>query len=51
MFCNYNEILEYVVDCLIGYVIEFGIGIGNLIKKLLEKELIVVGIEFLVLMR
>lgn len=51
VFRNYNEILEYVADRSIGHVIEFGTGTGNLTKKLLEKELTVVGIEPSVPMR
>lgn len=45
VFRNYEMILRKISDCARGFVIEFGVGTGNLTKKLLENGLEVVGIE------
>jgi len=45
VFLKYNEILQAVAEAAIGPVIEFGVGTGNLTKKLLERNLEVVGVE------
>lgn len=45
VFRNYEMILQKISDCADGHVIEFGVGTGNLTKKLLENGLEVVGIE------
>lgn len=44
-FSHYDEILQAVADLAFGNVIEFGSGTGNLTKKLLDKQLFVLGIE------
>lgn len=45
VFRNYETILQTITDRAHGFVIEFGIGTGNLTKKLFENGLEVVGIE------
>lgn len=45
VFVNYNEILQTVADRAIGPVIEFGVGTGNLTQKMVDRGLVVVGIE------
>ncbi|WP_350019627.1 class I SAM-dependent methyltransferase [Priestia flexa] len=45
VFRNYEEILQAVANRSSGNVIEFGVGTGNLTKKLLENNLTVTGIE------
>lgn len=45
VFRNYEGILQAVANRSSGSVIEFGVGTGNLTKKLLEKSLAVTGIE------
>ncbi|KEF36179.1 methylase involved in ubiquinone/menaquinone biosynthesis [Schinkia azotoformans MEV2011] len=45
VFEGYDEILEEVASKVNGTVIEFGVGTGNLSKKLLEKGHNVIGIE------
>lgn len=45
VFKNYETILETIANRSHGFVIEFGVGTGNLTKKLLDKGLEVVGIE------
>jgi len=45
VFENYEEILQKISDATFSFVLEFGVGTGNLTKKLLEKRLEVVGIE------
>ncbi|SRR5690625_2238060 len=45
VFRNYEIILQKISDRVHGFVIEFGVGTGNLTKKLMEKGLEVVGIE------
>lgn len=45
VFEGYDEILEEVASKVQGTVIEFGVGTGNLSKKLLEKGNNVIGIE------
>lgn len=45
VFRNYETILQTITDRAQGFVIEFGVGTGNLTKKLFEKKLEVVGIE------
>ncbi|WP_338470334.1 class I SAM-dependent methyltransferase [Niallia sp. XMNu-256] len=44
-FFRYDEILEEVANLCFGNVIEFGPGTGNLTKKLLAKQLFVIGVE------
>jgi putative AdoMet-dependent methyltransferase len=51
VFAGYEQILEAVAECSIGHVVEFGVGTGNLTKKLLDKSLNVTGIEPSVPMR
>jgi len=45
VFEGYDEILEEVASKVNGTVVEFGVGTGNLSKKLLEKGYNVLGIE------
>ncbi|TYR82329.1 class I SAM-dependent methyltransferase [Priestia megaterium] len=45
VFLRYEEILQDVADRSIGCVMEFGVGTGNLTKKLLENNRKVIGIE------
>ncbi|MGG1677508.1 class I SAM-dependent DNA methyltransferase [Neobacillus sp. NRS-1170] len=45
VFSKYEEILEGVANRSYGHVVEFGVGTGNLTKKLLAKGLKVTGIE------
>lgn len=45
VFEKYEEILDKVVEKSSGKVIEFGVGTGNLTKKLLDKGLTVYAIE------
>lgn len=51
VFAGYEQILEAVTERSTGHVIEFGVGTGNLTKKLLDKGLNVTGIEPSVPMR
>lgn len=45
VFANYDVILDAVVDHSVGRVLEFGVGTGNLSKKLLQAGHSVIGIE------
>lgn len=45
VFARYEQILEAVTERSIGNVIEFGVGTGNLTKKMLEAGLTITGIE------
>jgi len=45
VFSNYEKILEEVATRSFGHVVEFGVGTGNLTKRLLERGLKVTGIE------
>ncbi|ALC89854.1 SAM-dependent methyltransferase [Bacillus sp. FJAT-18017] len=45
VFRNYEGILEEVASRSVGHVAEFGVGTGNLTKRILEKGLKVTGIE------
>ena len=45
VFANYNDILNEVANASNGAVLEFGVGTGNLTKKLLEAGHDVIGIE------
>jgi putative AdoMet-dependent methyltransferase len=45
VFENYNEILKAVADNVVGNVIEFGVGTGNLTNVLMEQGNRVKGIE------
>jgi putative AdoMet-dependent methyltransferase len=45
VFAGYEQILEAVTERSMGHVVEFGVGTGNLTKKLLDKGLNVIGIE------
>mgnify|MGYP001215873106 CR=1 FL=1 len=45
VFLNYDEILTNVANKAKGTVIEFGVGTGNLTKKLLDRGLNVIGVE------
>lgn len=45
VFSQYDLILDAVADRSQGHVVEFGIGTGNLTKKLIETGLPVTGIE------
>lgn len=45
VFSHYEKILEKVAALSIGHVVEFGVGTGNLTKKLLANGLTVTGIE------
>lgn len=45
VFKNYDHILESVVSRSYGYVLEFGVGTGNLTEKLLNAGRTVTGIE------
>ena len=45
VFKSYEEILEKIAERSYGSVIEFGVGTGNLTKKLVDKGHQVVGIE------
>ena len=47
VFEGYDEILEEVASKVNETIIEFGVGTGNLSKKLLEKGHNVIGIEHL----
>jgi putative AdoMet-dependent methyltransferase len=51
VFAGYEQILEAVTERSMGHVMEFGVGTGNLTKKLLDKGLNVTGIEPSVPMR
>jgi putative AdoMet-dependent methyltransferase len=51
VFAGYEQILEAVTERSMGNVMEFGVGTGNLTKKLLDKGLNVTGIEPSVPMR
>ncbi|WP_093134051.1 class I SAM-dependent DNA methyltransferase [Salinibacillus kushneri] len=51
VFENYDQILDYVADKVDGTVMEFGVGTGNLTKKLVERKCQVIGIEPSPLMR
>ncbi|TSB48162.1 class I SAM-dependent DNA methyltransferase [Alkalicoccobacillus porphyridii] len=44
-FEHYDEILHAVAEQAEGHVLEFGVGTGNLTKKLLDKGLNVTGVE------
>ncbi|HLR53021.1 MAG TPA: class I SAM-dependent methyltransferase [Candidatus Avamphibacillus sp.] len=45
VFKYYDDILQNIADRAFGSVLEFGVGTGNLTKKLLENGLDVLGIE------
>ncbi|MFB4167046.1 class I SAM-dependent DNA methyltransferase [Virgibacillus sp. JSM 102003] len=45
VFENYDVILNEVTKCAFGNVLEFGVGTGNLSKKLMESGYRVTGIE------
>ncbi|MFD9627760.1 class I SAM-dependent DNA methyltransferase [Peribacillus muralis] len=45
VFKHYDKILDSVTDRVHGHVLEFGVGTGNLTKRLLTKGLKVTGIE------
>ncbi|PLT30908.1 class I SAM-dependent DNA methyltransferase [Peribacillus deserti] len=45
VFRNYNEILNITASKAQGYVVEFGVGTGNLTEKLLQSGCRVTGIE------
>lgn len=45
VFLNYEKILESVASRSFGHVAEFGVGTGNLTKKLKERGLTITGIE------
>ncbi len=45
VFKKYETILQKISDGAHGFVLEFGVGTGNLTKRLIEKGLDVVGIE------
>lgn len=45
VFKNYETILDAIVQRSHGFVVEFGVGTGNLTKKLIDNGLEVVGIE------
>jgi putative AdoMet-dependent methyltransferase len=45
VFSKYDQILEAVANRSIGHVVEFGLGTGNLTKKLLANGLRVTGVE------
>lgn len=45
VFRNYDTILQEISARSHGFVIEFGVGTGNLTKKLMENGLEVIGIE------
>ncbi len=45
VFLHYEDILQEVAQRSIGRVLEFGVGTGNLTKKLLNNGLSVTGIE------
>jgi putative AdoMet-dependent methyltransferase len=45
VFSYYQQILEAVAARSVGHVVEFGVGTGNLTKKLLAQGLRVTGIE------
>lgn len=45
VFKGYEEILQIVADKAVSPVVEFGTGTGNLLNKLLERQLYVVGVE------
>lgn len=45
VFANYDVILNEVSKCAFGNVLEFGVGTGNLSKKLMESGYRVTGIE------
>lgn len=45
VFHQYDQILDEVVENSIGAVLEFGVGTGNLTKKLVEGGHTVIGIE------
>lgn len=45
VFDKYDTILDAVTDLAEGNVLEFGVGTGNLTKKLIDKNLQVFGIE------
>jgi putative AdoMet-dependent methyltransferase len=45
VFLYYENILQEVVDRSNGHVLEFGVGTGNLTKKLLDQRFKVTGVE------
>ncbi|WP_339228882.1 class I SAM-dependent methyltransferase [Oceanobacillus sp. FSL K6-2867] len=45
VFVNYDAILNEVVEQSVGRVLEFGVGTGNLSKKLLQAGHDIIGIE------
>lgn len=45
VFLNYDAILNHVVEQSFGFIIEFGVGTGNLTKKFLDAGFEVLGIE------
>src|SRR5690625_7885684 len=45
VFASYDDILNRIVKRSHGQVLEFGVGTGNLTKKLVESGLHVVGVE------
>jgi|SRR5699024_3465006 len=45
VFSGYEDILQEVVDRTFGNVLEYGVGTGNLTKKLLQANHKVIGIE------
>lgn len=45
VFRRYDEILETIAERANGFVLEFGVGTGNLTKKLVTKGMEVIGIE------
>ena len=51
VFRNYEDILEEVANKASGTVLEFGVGTGNLTKKLIKNGLSVYGVEPSVSMR
>ncbi|MFS0671874.1 class I SAM-dependent methyltransferase [Ornithinibacillus sp. 179-J 7C1 HS] len=45
VFRHYDQILDEVVNNSVGTVLEFGVGTGNLTKKIMDKGHHVIGIE------
>ncbi|SDB83581.1 putative AdoMet-dependent methyltransferase [Pelagirhabdus alkalitolerans] len=45
VFSKYDEILDAVVSASKGFVVEFGVGTGNLTKKLVDAGFTVLGVE------
>lgn len=45
VFLHYNKILDEVTKDTTGNVLEFGVGTGNLTRKLMEKGCQVIGVE------